>query len=255
MKGTLFDIQSYSLHDGPGIRTCIFLKGCPLRCAWCHNPEGLETGLEVCPNNAMERVGFKIEAKEVVARVLRDRPFFDDSGGGVTLTGGEPTLQADFLFELLTQLREAGIHTAIETCGHFPTRLCLPLADAADLFLFDLKHADTASHREGTRAGNELILENFATLLEAAGPQRVVPRIPVIPGFNDDTQSQSALLEVLKERGYSGPVHLMPYHPWARGKYQRLGREPHQCGQLSTSIQPELSALFESSGMQAMWGA
>lgn len=269
MKGTVFDIQSYALYDGPGIRTCVYLKGCPLACVWCHNPESQSPKPEMlhwrerctacgncvavcsrgaltmtpdgperdrgrcvacgacataCPNRAMERAGEEMTAEQVVKKILPDRPFFENSGGGVTISGGEPLHQPEFLFELLDRLKDEDLHTAVETAGHFPSHLIPSLLDRCDLILFDLKHHDPGRHREGTGAGNEIIRENFARISGLAGPERVIPRLPLIPGFNTGEKNLAGMIALLNGAGYKGPVHLMPYHRLARGKYQALGR-------------------------------
>ncbi len=223
--GTAFDIQSYALYDGPGIRSALFLKGCPLRCYWCHNPEAHCRKPEVFhwPDRS-EVVGERLTLEDALERLLADRAFFDQSGGGVTLTGGEPTSQPDFLFALLELLHKQGVHTTLETCGFFPPPMIGKLIELVDLFLFDIKHADDDAHRRGTGQGNQRILDNFKAILSQIGPAQITPRIPLIPGFNADSDSLQSIADFLSEAGYRGEVHVMPYHGWAKSKYQALGR-------------------------------
>ncbi|MFX1570184.1 MAG: glycyl-radical enzyme activating protein [Promethearchaeota archaeon] len=268
MKGIIFDIQNYAIYDGPGIRTLIFLKGCPLKCVWCQNPESQKltpqisyfeekcvkcatcinacpnnalqlhknkivrneelcttcgTCVEVCPNQVMEMVGKEILVEELVEIVIRDKPFFDNSGGGVTISGGEPTMQIRFLLEILKILKEKGIHTAIETCGYFNDDILEELTKYVDLFLFDIKHIDSLTHKEYTGVANDKILANFSALYLKIGNERIIPRIPVIPGVNTDEDTIRSIASFLNNLNYNGPIHLMPYNKLAKTKYEKVG--------------------------------
>jgi len=269
VQGLIFDVQTFCIYDGPGIRTTVFLKGCPLRCAWCQNPESQLARPELsffqerctrcgacvdacpegalrltpagprrddsrctlcgrcasaCPRAATEMIGQLAEAEEIVRAVEKDRPFFDESGGGVTLSGGEPTLQPAFLLELLDRFRARGIHTALETSGYFPDDLIDPLLSRADLFLYDLKHLDPARHRQGTGVGNERIRAHFAELVRRGGSGRVLLRLPLVPGFNTDEEAVRRALDFARGAGYDAPVHLMPYNSLIQSKYEKIGR-------------------------------
>jgi pyruvate formate lyase activating enzyme len=265
-SGTIFHIMRFSLHDGPGIRTAIFFKGCPLSCWWCHNPESQNSEPEVlyspdrcrlcgdcaaaCPRGAIERIGERMtvsddcrlcatcvdacgaEARsvagrtmtvsEIVAEAERDLVFFDESGGGVTFTGGEPFGQAHLLEGLLRACRERRIHTTIETCGAAARENVLRIGGLADLILYDLKLLDTARHRLYTSAPNRNILENLEALVAAGRP--VTVRIPVVPGINDGASEVRAACEYLAGLR-AMRVELLPYHRSGAEKYRRLGRE------------------------------
>lgn len=270
MKTALIgDIGRYAVHDGPGLRTTIFFKGCPLRCPWCHNPEFIvarpeialypercigcgdcldacpESALAVdnvahihrgrctgcglcvhnCPTRALELVGTNYGVDELTDILLRDRLFYESSGGGVTLSGGEPTAQLDFCSALLQRLKKEGIHTCIETNGFFHWEdfqaACLPYLD---LILFDVKIADPSRHRHIIGTDNEVIVANLERLL-AVRPESVIPRIPLIPGFTTDEENigrLAALFEELRVRRCS----LLPYHIYGLGKAERIGSLP-----------------------------
>jgi len=252
-SGLVFDIQHYALYDGPGIRSALYLKGCPLRCYWCHNPEAQRRAPEVFRwPDRLEEVGEAVTIDGIVARVLVDRPFFDRSGGGVTITGGEPTSQPGFLLHLLDKLRAQGVHTTLETCGYFPEPLVESLCALVDLFLFDIKHIDSRAHRSATGVGNERILDNFSAILQSVGKAGITPRVPLVPGFNDDDETLCGIADFLCAAGYQGPVHIMPYHGWAKSKYQALGRGANypRIGEPSTELRERACALMRGRNLE-----
>lgn len=220
--GIVFNIQKFSLHDGPGIRTVVFLKGCPLRCRWCANPESqspapcqLEKGLTLAKDRQ------EMTPEEVVKICLQDRDFYEESGGGVTLSGGEPLAQPDFAARLLTSLGVRNIHTAIETTGYAPPAVFDQVTALAGLLLFDMKHWDPDKHREGTGVDNRLILENMARAIGRG--QEVLPRLPVIPGYNNSLEDAAGFAGRLREVG-AGRIQLLPFHQFGENKYALLGR-------------------------------
>ena len=299
MDGVIFDIQYYAMYDGPGIRTCVFFKGCPLRCAWCHNPESWDPNIrmgysaerctgcgqcaeacpnnalqmldgrvlrdiekcstcgacaEACPNKATEKIGRKISVEEIVRAVIRDKIFYDESGGGVTISGGEPTMRPDFLLDTLRALKETGIHIALETCGCFKEELLEELAGLVDLFLYDLKSVDSENHKRFTGVSNKLILSNFEKILALAGSEKITPRIPLIPGFNSDDASIDAIAGFLQEAGYSGEVHLMPYNRLAKIKWEKVGKGAsyRDFGELSDKNIGYIASRFERAGFDVV---
>lgn len=264
VEGVVFDLQRYSVHDGPGLRTNVFLKGCPLRCAWCANPESQNLQPElmlaahncmtcgqfatpcpacweragsagirsaelgerpvVCPTGAIHWVGGRRTAGEVLAEVRRDAPFYDHNGG-LTLTGGEATMQPAFAEALLRLAHAEGIHTALETCGHTQWVVFERLLPHLDLLLYDVKHVDGEIHRRYTGLGNELILDNLRRIADLPAPELIV-RVPVIPGFNADVASLRAIAAFVLSLGERvSEINLLPYHTLGKAKYQALGRD------------------------------
>jgi glycyl-radical enzyme activating protein/glucokinase-like ROK family protein len=265
VEGTIFDIQRYSLHDGPGLRTNVFFKGCPLRCDWCSNPESqrsepemalfahncmvcgqfptpcperwrevIEKGwsdelwheyeerAEKCPTQAVRLIGERQTAGGIMTHVRRDVPFYDD-GGGLTLAGGEPTMQPQLAEALLRLAKGEGISTAMETCGHTRWPVLRGLLPYLDHILFDLKHVDSQRHRTHTGVDNALILENLQRLAAAGMPLTL--RLPLIPGFNADTESLQAIAEYIVRLGNIEAVDVLPYHTLGKAKYAALGRD------------------------------
>lgn len=268
VSGIVFDIQRYSIHDGPGIRTTVFLKGCPLRCYWCQNPEsqavqpeilqnksactlcgrcvdicvkgvnslagkharldrsrcvGCEKCVKGCTAKARTLKGKEMTVDEVLEIVLKDRAFYDNSGGGVTLSGGDPTMQPEFALQLLRRSKEAGLHTAIETCGYVAWPVLKRLLEYTDLVLFDIKTLDPVKHLNATGKDNRLIIENAKKL---AGEITMRIRRPLIPGFNDSPEDVKELLEFVKnDLGLSGSdIDLLRYNKLGEAKFDRLDK-------------------------------
>lgn len=224
--GIIFRIKKYALHDGPGIRTTVFLKGCPLRCRWCHNPEGLATGPQVMhpPEGSCapaETLGCEKTVSSVMAAVETDTLFYDESGGGVTFSGGEPLMQAPFLASLLAGCRARDIHTAVDTSGYAPADTFAGILAMADLILFDLKIMDDAAHREFTGVSNRRIRDNLKMLAASGTPFRV--RVPLVPDVTDTDANIGRMTGFLNALGVPVSVDLLPYHRIAGGKYRRLG--------------------------------
>lgn len=250
-RGRIFHVQRYSLQDGPGLRTTVFLKGCPLACSWCHNPESqhpepeamragdrcLRCGTceqllagdgagqaEACPTGALQWVGREVTVAELVAEVLRDRPFFEASGGGATFSGGEPLQQAAFVAQAMAALRAEGVTTALDTCGHAPWEDLEAVARVADLVLYDLKLIDEGRHRAATGVPSGPILENLRRL-GAVHPALWI-RVPLIPGINDDAANLEATARIAAATPGVRRVDLLPYHATGLAKAERLGQAP-----------------------------
>lgn len=222
--GRIFDIQKFSLHDGPGIRTVVFLKGCPMDCAWCSNPNSRE--LRVLPLCDPRTPGVQVpdsrdhSVAEVVRTCLQDLPFYLESGGGVTLSGGEVLVQHRFATRLLRALAGEGVHTAVETTGYASPAVFAKVLAASDLAIIDVKHHDAAQHRRWTGVDNAVPLRNLTTAVAAGGP--VLVRIPVIPGVNDTLDDAVAFARLLAPIGVS-EVQLLPFHQFGERKYELLG--------------------------------
>lgn len=220
-QALIFDIKRDSSEDGPGIRSTVFFKGCPLSCVWCQNPEGIERKLETDIHG--KQLGEWLDLDELLYRVRQDRPFYQSSGGGVTLSGGEPTLQMDFNHHFLKALKAEGIHTAIETCGLFNySRFAEQLLPWLDLIYFDLKLIDNFKSRRYTGCSNRGIMNNFTRLTSDAGVP-VIPRIPLIPGITDSEHNLRGLADYLRKHDVDR-CSLMPYNPMWQDKLKRMGK-------------------------------
>ena len=223
LKGRIFNVQRFSIHDGPGIRTIVFFKGCAMRCAWCCNPESQSFDIEeLSEKGKIKTVGRDVTADEIMPEILADLPYYRRSGGGVTLSGGEVLCQADFAAELLKKCKEYGLHTAIESAASLHFSEIEKLLPHLDLFLMDIKHTDSKKHKEFTGKGNEVILEN-ARLVAKSGVELIV-RTPVIPTFNDTAEEILAISRFALSLGTVYEHHLLPYHRLGSDKYSGLGR-------------------------------
>ena len=218
--GIVFDIKRGSIKDGPGIRTSVFLKGCPLRCAWCHNPESQSPE----PQRAVttgEICGREMTVGEVMDEVRRDIVFYRTSGGGMTLTGGEPLMQADFAFGLAEAAKGEGIAVALDTCGFAPWDAVARMTRVTDIFLYDLKCMDARRHRELTGADNAAIIDNLRKI-DAAGVRTWI-RLPLVPGVNDEEGELDRLQAFIRTLRHVEKVEVCPYHPMGLEKYAKFG--------------------------------
>lgn len=267
--GVIFNIQKCSIHDGPGIRTLVFLKGCPLRCLWCSNPESQKVEpeiaslykrcigcracekicpqkaiscknsqmlidkelcnncnlcAEVCCTNSKQVMGKKMTVDEVLIEILKDRPFYKKSGGGVTFSGGEPLMQPDFLLEILKKCKNLGIDTAIETSGYGSSIVLEEAAEYLDTIHFDIKHMNDIKHKELTGVSNKLILDNLIKLNNKLEEKKVIVRIPVIPGYNDSEENISLTAQFCTQLKSVKRMELLPYHNLGEHKYKSINR-------------------------------
>lgn len=248
VSGQVFDIKRFSTHDGPGIRSTVFLTRCPLRCAWCHNPEAFALAGSGLPDEA-EKIR-EVSVEDLVRELEKDVSYYDRSGGGVTLSGGEPLAQPVFAEAFLRRCRQRDLRTAVDTSGCVSTSAMAMAAQYSDLILYDLKLLDDTQHRLWTGTGNAQVLENLR-LLDRSGVE-VWIRLPLIPGVNDSPECLDAMVEVLGETRFRR-VSLLPYHRIGEGKYQRLGlkyrmagREPQSAEQIELMRSRFVAAGFET---------
>ena len=273
-KATIFDIERCSFVDGPGIRTTVFFKGCNLRCAWCHNPESQSLSPQMmfyknkctgcgkckelcptpnsctlcgrctfyCPADARKVCGKEYTVDEIFSELLKDKAYYDNSGGGVTFSGGECLLQADFLAELLKKCKEHGIHTAVDTAGHLPYEIFEQILPHTDLFLYDLKIWESEKHQTYTGVPNTQILENLKRLLKTAA---VWVRIPLVAGVNDSEEELLAIRSFLAQYGPPEKVELLPYHAMGEHKYAALGQAPRSFAPPEPERLEQLRRLFQ----------
>jgi pyruvate formate lyase activating enzyme len=266
-RGVIFDLKKYAIHDGPGIRTTVFFKGCPLECWWCHNPEGrnpdpeeIDKGGEGKRRGYMgdpgggETIGYEITVGELAHEIEKDRIFYDQSGGGVTFSGGEPLMQIEFLSDLLEVSMTRGIGTAVDTSGYVPWERFERVLGLVDIYLYDIKLLDNGLHEKYTGVSNRLILDNVKRLHgEGAG---ILPRIPLIPGVTDTGENLDALISFLSNLDGIDEVSILPYNKIAEDKFRRFGLT-NRLGRLPMHTVAELAAIgkrFEESGYRVRFG-
>lgn len=237
-SSVVFEIEKFATHDGPGIRTVVFLKGCPLRCMWCHSPESWDPRPERYPDGMT--VGKSMTVDEVLREVLADKDFYEASGGGLTLSGGEPLFRWEFAAALLTKAKAAGVRTALETSGYAPPLAVEKVAHVCDLWLFDVKGMDAAKHREHTGVDNAAILRNLRWL--SAQGAKIVLRCPMIPGVNDFDDNLVALGKLADELKGVEEVDVEPYIPYGIDKAKRLGLKVYEAPQPSAEYGPSVVA-------------
>lgn len=249
MKACIFDIKRFAVHDGPGIRTTVFFKGCPLKCWWCHNPEGISPDIEqYTEEKEFDGVLLKKELKlgrwigldELMVEIEKDRVFMEESGGGITFSGGEPLMQHEAVFALLEECRKQKIHTALDTSGLISEKVLRQATELADLFLYDLKSLDDTTHIKYTGVSNKKILHNLKIALK--GEAKVVLRIPLVTGFNDTASDQEQLFSYLEGLENLDQVDILPYHPYGTQKYKRFHKKNNQNG-FGTPTREQINSL------------
>jgi len=247
-EGIIFDIKRYAINDGPGIRTTVFFKGCPLRCHWCHNPEGININIEKLDNNKKinskinqnEIVGYKINKEDLTNEILKDNIFYNESGGGVTFSGGEPLLQIDFLHLMLIECKKNKIHTAVETCGYSTIKRIEKIYEYVDLFLYDLKFIDDKLHKKYTGKSNKIILSNLKYLTDIG--KKVQIRIPLIPNITDASDNLFLIKQFIDNLKYINEIHILPYNKFAEYKMKKFNKIL-KIKKLSTQSNKELNKI------------
>lgn len=296
--GIVMNIQKYSIHDGPGIRTTVFLKGCPLNCWWCHNPESQKSNPEImffkekckscglclkmcpqkaiefvdgypvtnegkcnlcgkctdfCTSNAREIIGKEMTVKDLMKEIIKDEAFYDESNGGVTFSGGEPLMHADYLNDILRACKNRGIHTTIDTSGYADWSQFEKIIDNTDLFLFDIKHMDNEKHFKYIGIGNTVILENLKKLSERGS--NIYIRMPIIAGVNDDDKNIDAAVDFISKLNIIH-VNLLPYHKMGMDKYVRLNKKYKLSGleKPSDEVMDKIADKFKKAGIKTKIG-
>ncbi len=245
LEGIVFDIKAYAMHDGPGIRTTVFLKGCPLNCWWCHNPESKNYQIEKNLSGGHQEkfnIGINISVNTLFRKIIKDEIFFDESGGGVTFSGGEAMAQIEFLLEILKKCKNHGIHTAVDTSGYCDQKSFEKIIPYTDLFLYDIKLMDQQLHKKYTGKSNDLILSNFQYLISKKANIEI--RIPLIPGFTDDEENLRAIKEFLQPYRDKIKIKLIPYNKLGESKIRKYMNED-KIGTLQTQTNEQLQKISD----------
>jgi len=265
IEGTIFDIKKYAIHDGPGIRTTVFLKGCPLDCWWCHNPESRNPDIEtikiknskstgIISTKKEESFGRRVSVNEVMKEIMKDEIFYNESNGGVTFSGGEPMMQFDFLLSLIKSCKNKGLSTVIDTCGYAPTENFKKISEWTDIFLYDIKIIDNNTHKKYTGVTNELILENLKQLINNG--EKVQIRIPLIPNITDSNENLESIAQFLDTLKNIDEIRLLPYNKLGEYKIKKFNRT-ERLGKLPTQTDKEINRKckpFESHGYKVKIG-
>lgn len=266
VKGIVFDLKKFAIHDGPGIRTTVFLKGCPLKCVWCHNPESQKADpqvivkinrkkiLDLSYSETKDIIGREVTVDEIIGEVKKDIDYYDESGGGVTFSGGEPMMQPEFLNALLTECRKLDLNTAVDTCGHAPYESYKMILDKVDTFLYDLKLMNNDASRKYTGVGNKLILDNLKKL--AAEGKYINIRVPVIPGITDTKSNLNKIIKYLQSLKTIKDVSILKYNKLGEGKEEKLDmvQKLKKTQPPSDERMEELKQLFIDNGFNCKIG-
>ena len=256
MTGIVFDIKRFAIHDGPGIRTSLFFKGCSLSCWWCHNPESRKTGVEQLnfKFKGKNHIGWETTSEQLLLEVEKDRPFYEQSNGGITFTGGEPLMQSDFLVETAKLFKQNNLHLCLDTTGFSSPKIFQEVSQYIDLFLFDLKHLDDEAHKKHTGVSNKSILRNLEYLVE--NKKEVHIRFPLIPTINDQTAHLKNVANYLSRLKHIKNISILPYHKIAQGKYKQLNFTNKMTGikEPSENEVSDVKSLFEKYGFNVKIG-
>lgn len=246
--GIVFSIEEFAIHDGPGIRTTVFLKGCPLHCTWCHNPEGIFPQPQIMRKRDEESIcGYEMTSVELAEQILRNKEIYQLNHGGMTFTGGEPLYQADFLADVVRRIK-IDVHVAVETSGYVATDVFRRMAPMFDLVLLDIKHTDSVLHKKYTGADNRLIIENLEYLC-SSGINFII-RIPLIPGVNDTKQNMLNILSLVEHAQSLLRVEILPYHKTAGAKYAMIGKKYTPC--FDVDKVPQIYNVFEENNIETI---
>lgn len=247
-QGTIFSIEEFAVNDGPGIRTTIFLKGCPLRCVWCHNPEGISPEPQYMDKKGERTLcGYKVTVDELASQIIKNKDIYALNNGGITLTGGEPLFQADFVLKLLRKIKPF-VHTVIETSGYAPVSIFKEVLPFLDLVLFDIKQMDTVLYKKYTGVDNHLMLKNLETLC-SSGNEFII-RVPLIPGVNDTKENMLSILNVVKGVSSLVRIELLRYNKIAGAKYSMIGKEYEP--PFNPEATPQIYNVFEENNIKTI---